>query len=139
MSVLVDTGVLFAAAVRQDARHRQAAALLGRIEGESPWATDHTVVETWALVNSRAGWAQAMRFWQALDDSPLVVEATTLVDLERALAIAEAWCDQEFDIVDCINFAVMERLGCRRAATFDRDFAVYRYGRGRKRAFEIVL
>jgi len=34
------------------------------------------------------------------------------------------------------SFAVMERLGLTRAASFDDDFAVYRYGRNRDRAFE---
>jgi hypothetical protein len=32
----------------------------------------------------------------------------------------------------------MERLGIVRAASFDNDFAVYRYGGGRGKAFEIV-
>jgi len=32
----------------------------------------------------------------------------------------------------------MERLGVTQAASFDNDFAVYRYGRHRDRAFEIV-
>jgi len=32
----------------------------------------------------------------------------------------------------------MERLGVRRVATFDDDFAVYRYGRRRERAFEVL-
>ena len=32
----------------------------------------------------------------------------------------------------------MERLGLTRAASFDDDFAVYRYGRSRDKAFEVV-
>jgi hypothetical protein len=32
----------------------------------------------------------------------------------------------------------MERLGLTRAATFDDDFAIYRYGRGRGKSFEIL-
>jgi hypothetical protein len=32
----------------------------------------------------------------------------------------------------------MERLGLERAASFDGDFAVYRWGPGRRRAFEIM-
>jgi hypothetical protein len=32
----------------------------------------------------------------------------------------------------------MERLGITCAASFDDDFAVYRYGRGRTKAFEVL-
>jgi hypothetical protein len=32
----------------------------------------------------------------------------------------------------------MQRLGVFRAATFDHHFAVFRFGRGRGRAFEIM-
>ncbi len=32
----------------------------------------------------------------------------------------------------------MERVGCSRAATFDRDFSIYRYGSDRKKAFKIL-
>jgi hypothetical protein len=32
----------------------------------------------------------------------------------------------------------MERLGVTRAASFDSDFAIHRYGRNRDRAFEIL-
>lgn len=79
-----------------------------------------------------------MRFWNALPETPLVVDGVTLADLERARAIATEWADRELDVVDCTSFAVMERLGCRRVASFDTDFAVYRFGRDRKRAFEII-
>jgi hypothetical protein len=32
----------------------------------------------------------------------------------------------------------MERLGLTRAASFDDDFAIYRYGRSHDRAFEVL-
>ena len=62
----------------------------------------------------------------------------TATDLEVAWAIGEAFPDQDFSIVDRTSFAVMQRLGVHRVASFDADFAVYRFGRGRNRAFEIV-
>jgi predicted nucleic acid-binding protein len=40
--------------------------------------------------------------------------------------------------VDRTSFAVMQRLGLHRAASLDRDFAVFRYGPRRDRAFEVV-
>ena len=66
------------------------------------------------------------------------IEFVTAGDLERAWAIGEAFPDQDFSIVDRTSFAAMERLGVTKAASFDDHFAVYRYGRNRDRAFEIV-
>ena len=43
-----------------------------------------------------------------------------------------------FSLVDRTSFAVMERLGVTRVASFDRDFAIYRYGRNRDKAFEVL-
>ena len=138
MSVFVDTGVLFAAAVRRDAQHTRARRILESIEREAPFSTDHVLLETWMLIASRANWESAMRFWEALRDTPLVIDSVGAADLERAQAIAREWADRELDIVDCTSFAVMERVGCRRAASFDKDFAVYRFGRDKKQALEIV-
>lgn len=138
MSVFVDTGVLFAAAHGRDRQHARAAEILRGLPADRPFCSDHVVIEVWAMLCSRAGWEPAMRFWRGLRETPLVIEPAGIADLERAEAIASAWEDLELDIVDCTSFAVMERLGCRRAATFDRDFAVYRYGARRDRAFEIV-
>jgi len=66
------------------------------------------------------------------------VEFATLADWQTAWAIGEAFADQDFSLVDRTSFAVMERLGLTRVASFDRDFAVYRYGRNRDRAFEVL-
>jgi predicted nucleic acid-binding protein len=66
-----------------------------------------------------------------------VVQAGS-ADLEAAWSIGEVFHDQNFSIVDRTSFAVMERLGITRAASFDDDFAVYRYGRGRNKAFEVL-
>jgi len=65
------------------------------------------------------------------------VEQVTVSDLEAAWAIGEAFSDQNFSIVDRTSFAVMERLGISRVASFDDDFAIYRHGRNRDRAFEV--
>jgi predicted nucleic acid-binding protein len=62
----------------------------------------------------------------------------TAADLEVAFAIALEFPDQDFSIVDRTSFAVMQRLGVHRAASFDEHFAIFRFGRRRDRAFEIV-
>lgn len=138
MTVFVDTGILFAAAAARDRSHGRAAEVLDGLGAVAAFTTDHVVVETWGLLEARFGRFQAMRFWSSLRHTSLRLESVGLPDLERALGIAETWPDQTFDIVDCTSFAVMERMGCRRAATFDSDFAVYRLGPDRRSAFEII-
>ncbi len=66
------------------------------------------------------------------------VEHVTPPDLDAAWAIGERFVDQSFSIVDRASFAVMERLGVHRAIAFDDDFAVYRFGPRRERAFEVL-
>ena len=66
------------------------------------------------------------------------MELITVGDLEAAFEIGDSFPDQEFSIVDRTSFAVMQRLGVFRAATLDQHFAIFRFGRNRARAFEIV-
>lgn len=100
--------------------------------------TDHVVVETWLLLNSRYHRRGAERFWDSIRRGPVRVEIVTTADLEAAWTIGEAFPDQGFSIVDRTSFAVMERMGITKAASFDDDFAVYRFGRNRDRAFEVL-
>ena len=100
--------------------------------------TDHVLVETWLLLNSRYRREAAEDFWEMVRQGAARVELVTLADLDVAWAIGEAFSDQDFSIVDRTSFAVMERLGITRVASFDDHFAVYRYGRNRDRAFEIL-
>ena len=100
--------------------------------------TDHVLVETWLLLNSRYRRDVAERFWEQIVGGRVHLEMVSAADLQAAWAIGAAYRDQHFSIVDRTSFAVMERLGIVQAASFDNDFAVYRYGRARDKAFEIV-
>lgn len=59
-------------------------------------------------------------------------------DLANARMIAASWPDQDFSLIDCTSFALMERLRLDEAMAFDNHFRVYRYGLRRQRAFRIV-
>jgi uncharacterized protein len=136
LSVFVDTSVWFAAAVARDHDNARAKSIL-----QSTWdhvTTDHVVVETWLLLNSRYRREVAEGFLEHLLQGAVHVEIVTAADLQAARAIGTRFPDQAFSIVDRTSFAVMERLSILRAASFDNDFAVYRYGGSRDRAFEII-
>ena len=95
--------------------------------------TDHVLVETWLLLNSRFRREVAEQFWDSVRRGDVTIEPVTAADLEAAWAIGAAIPDQDFSIVDRTSFAVMERV-----ASFNGDFAVYRYGHRREKAFELV-
>ena len=90
------------------------------------------------LLAHRLGRDAGERYWEAIRGGAASVEPVTAADLEAAFAIGEVFPDQSFSIVDRSSFAVMQRLGVLRAASLDEHFAVFRFGRNRARAFEIV-
>ena len=136
MSTFVDTSVWFAAINVRDAHNEEAKGILSSIA--DPLLTDYVLIETWRLANSRIDRRAAHGFWSGIRDGIAGLEKVTLADLEAAWAIASAFPDQHFSIVDCTSFAVMERLGITEVASFDHHFAVYRYGPARNRAFQIM-
>jgi predicted nucleic acid-binding protein len=136
MTLFVDTSAWYAAADRGDRSHRRAVEILGR--GEQLVTTDHVLVETWLLLRHRLDRRAAERFWAGLRAGAAELETVGEVDLEAAWAIGESFSDQEFSLVDRTSFAVMLRLGLRRVASFDDDFAVFRFGRARREALEVV-
>jgi predicted nucleic acid-binding protein len=136
VSIFVDSSVWFAAAVSKDNNSDRAKSIL-----QSTWdhiTTDHVLVETWLLLNSRHSRVAAERFWESILRSSTRIEIVTSADLHAAWNIGLAYPDQSFSLVDRTSFAVMERLGIIQAASFDNDFAVYRFGPRRDKAFEIV-
>jgi predicted nucleic acid-binding protein len=136
MSLFVDTSVWYAAADRADSGNGRAKEVLSA--GESLVTTDHVLVETWTLLRHRIHVAAAEAFWTGLRGGAARIEPVGPADLEAAWTIGRDFPDQAFSIVDRTSFAVMERLGVHRAASFDGDFAVYRFGPRRSRAFEVV-
>ena len=132
----MDSSVWFAAVVARDRDNARAKSILSK--SISHITTDHVLIETWLLLNSRYHRRGAERFWESIRVGHVQVELITAADLESAWAIGESFSDQEFSIVDRTSFAVIERLGLTQVASFDDDFAVYRYGRNRDRAFEVL-
>jgi hypothetical protein len=123
-SVFVDSGPLIALADRGDASHAAARAFFGRTRAK---LFTHVGVlgEVVTFVRYRFGHGPARR----IGDYVRSGTAVTLLPIELA-DDGDGWRwflryrDQRFSLVDCWSFALMERLGIREVATFDRDFAV---------------
>lgn len=136
MSLFVDTSIWYAAADKSDVSNSRAKVILSG--GEPLVTTDHVLLETWTLIRNRLGRRAAERFWEALRDGVSTIETVVAADLEAAWEIGVLYGDQDFSIVDRTSFAAMRRLGIERAASLDDDFAIFRFGPNRRRAFAVV-
>jgi predicted nucleic acid-binding protein len=105
--------------------------------GEALITSDHVLVEAWFLLRNRLHRRAAEQFWEGLRGGVAAIEPVSAADLEGAWAIGQAFPDQDFSLVDRTSFAVMERLGLRQVASFDNDFAIYRFGLDRRSAFDV--
>jgi predicted nucleic acid-binding protein len=128
--------VWYAAADAGDSKNNRARELLSA--GESLITTDHILVETWSLLRWRLHREAADAFWRGLRSGVASIECVADADLEAAWTIGRDFPDQDFSLVDRTSFAVMVRLGLVRTATFDDDFAVFRYGPRRTTGFTVV-
>jgi predicted nucleic acid-binding protein len=136
VSLFVDSSAWYAAADSGDRSNARAKDILA--SGESLVTTDHVLVETWLLLRHRIHKSAAERFWEGLRAGVARIEPVGAADLEVARAINIGFPDQDFSIVDRTCFAAMQRLGILRVASFDDDFAIFRYGPRNTRAFEVL-
>lgn len=89
-------------------------------------------------MKARFGRGVAEVFWKRLRDSGVQIEPIVRADLEAASEIGARFPNESFSFVDRTSFALMERIGITRAATFNPDFVAYRTRRGRKLPFQIL-
>jgi predicted nucleic acid-binding protein len=136
MSAFVDSSLWFAAAAKSDAQNGRAKSILRSIDQHL--TTDLVLTETWQLLKAKFGKDVAESFWERLRDSGVRVEPVLRADLDAASEIEARFPDESFSLIDRTSFALMERLGITRAATFNPDFAAYRPRRGRKRPFQVL-
>ena len=136
MSLFVDTSAWYAAADSGDRSNARAVSILSG--SERLVTSDHVLIETWTLLRYRIGRDPAERFFEGLRAGVAIIESVSLADLESAWTIGRDFPDQDFSLVDRTSFAMMQRLGILSVASFDDDFAVFRFGRSRDRAFEVL-
>ncbi|MET4447653.1 hypothetical protein ABIB75_005954 [Bradyrhizobium sp. GM2.2] len=91
------------------------------------------LVETCQLLKARFGRGVAEVFWERLRDSGVRIEP-----IVRGFGDRSALPGRELFLRRPDEFALMERMGITRAATFNPGFAAYRPRRGQKRPFQIL-
>ncbi|GMR23347.1 MAG: PIN domain-containing protein [Acidobacteriota bacterium] len=122
--ILVDTSAVFALVDRSDQWHSAARAELDGLKKarSEPLLTNFIVAECHALVLARLG-APLARKW--LVDNVWPVQRVTVDDEAKAISIISQYTDKTFSYADATSFAVMERLGIRKAFAFDPHFRQY--------------
>lgn len=136
MSLFVDTSAWYATVDHSDRSNGRAKEILS--SGENLVTTDHVLAETWSLIRYRIHRNASEKFWEGLRSGISRIEIVGTADLEAAWDIGRWYQDQDFSLVDRTSFAVMRRLGILRVATFDDDFAIFRFGHNRRGAFTVL-
>jgi predicted nucleic acid-binding protein len=123
MSVFADTSALFALLDADDASHSRATAAWASIAAkrESLVTTNYVMVETIALVQRRLG-VKALRALRQEIMPVMLVEWVREADHQAGLDAVIAAARKDLSLVDCVNFALMRRMGIRRCFAFDAHF-----------------
>jgi predicted nucleic acid-binding protein len=131
MSLLVDTGVLYADHDTDATRHEAAAGALERVyDGEfgQPYVTDYVFDEAVTLTLRRNGsFEAATQLGQRLrgvDPYPEVYELLHLSEpaFEAAVDVFEQYADQDLSFTDATLLTQCERQDIDAVLTFDDDF-----------------
>jgi uncharacterized protein len=124
--ILVDTGVLFATADRDDPDHAACDDLLAQYANELVVPVPVAVEAAW-LIESRLGPAAETTFLRSVSSEEVILEDLTSADWARVIELVDRYADLPLGTVDASVVAVAERLGVTQVATLDhRDFSVVR-------------
>lgn len=116
--MIVDSGILIAAADRADRYHGAAVSVLGLRETFT--VPEPVVVEAAWLIALGGGAEAEAGFIRGIDDGDLSVEPTTMADRARAAELIDRYADARIGYVDAIIVSMAERMHETRIATVDR-------------------
>jgi predicted nucleic acid-binding protein len=136
--LFVDSAAFIALADEADQYHARAKEFAGSLgSGTRLYTAEPVLVETFSNLQYGLGSAAARRFADSIfsGESGAELLFPALEDVLAASRIGHKYQDQDFSLVDCLSFALMERNKIEHAFTFDRHFAVYRHSGKR---FKIV-
>jgi len=116
---LVDTGILYAAADRDDAWNDRATRWLNDFPGRVLLASS-IIPEVCYLLNTYLGLDAEVKFVRSLKERELLVEHFAIDDLARVEKLLQVYHNLNLGFVDACTIAVAERLKITEIATTDR-------------------
>lgn len=122
-STLIDAGPLIALFDRDDKYHRKTVAFLE--------SQDRQLVSTWPVLTEVTHMldfsTQAqLDFLKWVHRGGLDVHQLSIHDLERVIALTEAYRDRPMDLADASLMVAAENRGIEEIISIDRDFDIYR-------------
>lgn len=125
--IVVDTGVLFAAADRRDGDHVVCAALLDARPSAELVVPAVVVAESSWLIGNRLGASVEAAFVASVAAGDFTVADLTDDDWSGVAELTQRYTDLDLGLIDASVIAVAERLNVVKVATHnDRDFNVVR-------------
>lgn len=125
--IVVDTGVLYAAADQRDGDHVACAAILDAYPSAHLVVPAVVVAESSWLIGDRLGAPVEAAFVASVAAGDFTVADLTDDDWSRVAELTERYTDLDLGLIDASVIAVAERLNVVTVATLnDRDFNVVR-------------
>ena len=120
--ILCDTGVLVAAAVRNDKHYHRCTEMFSafRLAEERLLVPQTVIAETGYMLESRVGPAVEAAFLRSLGDGDLEPVALEAADFIRASELVSQYADNRLGTTDASVIALSERLGITDIATIDQ-------------------
>ena len=134
--LIIDTGVIVAAADRNDSHHNQSVELIQQASG--PLVTTGLVIAECAyLIQRQLGPTAEATIYQSIIDGSLQIETLQTQDWVRIRDLVTTYADLPLGGTDASLIALAERLEQTRIATLDRrHFTIVRSAKGQ--AFEVL-
>ena len=123
--LIVDTGILLAAADNADPDHLACAELV--VTTDELVTTHLVIAEAAYLIARQLGPAAEAAFFRSVAQGDLTIENLTSTDLDRVADLVDTYIDLPLGGTDASVITIAERLGQSRVATLDRrHFTVVR-------------
>lgn len=126
MSLLIDTGFLYALLNRTEQNHERVLAVTQTIH-EPVILPVPAITEVAYLLLRDVGSEAVADFVANLNATDLILESPQAADYVRAAEVIRKYADARVDFVDALIVAIAERLSITRILTLDvRHFAMFR-------------